>query len=160
VGFRGQRLALEDDGWSGLCWQWRRPRLAQPVLAVTATSFGVGDGALGGRRWQRRAGWLRTSADDRSWPRLASVSQRQPRPASIGHGGRWLPFPLFFVASVASSWWRCQGAGWCVLLVSRWCFRLRRGSSSGGVAEVTGSNLLPWSHACGRHGAESGESLH
>jgi hypothetical protein len=87
--------------------------------------------------------------------RLATTGQGGPRPANSGHGwpqpsigwprrqlateGHDLASLIVNIAGLASPWWWGQGVGWCLLVASRWCFRRRRASSSGGDAEETGA---------------------
>jgi hypothetical protein len=135
------------------------------------------DGCGGGRCGARGAGCCRRRGDGvgcRLWLGHRSL------PFSAMLAGRWWGWgcavcrrrillcedgaPLFLSSTVmlvrrhlgggagglaGACWWRRGGA-----------FGLRRASSGRGGVEKTGSRLLPWPCVCGRHGVESGESLH
>jgi hypothetical protein len=54
-------------------------------------------------------------------PLLAMAGLDRPASDMVGRGGRRLHRSIFVTAGVALSWWRRQGAGWCVLVAPWWC---------------------------------------
>jgi hypothetical protein len=105
------------------------------------------------RRWRRQAAERQ---------RAAVVGHGWPRPASVGHGRpRWPATSSFYLPHCwCGAFVVAASGGWLERVGGTVVVQLRRVSSGGGVAEVSGCSLLPWSRACGEHGAKSGESLH